>query len=198
MARCICSMAVVLLFATASCTDSFKGRYLIESLEDRGASVSGFIDFDGQATDTFKLGDPVVSGFSIVVSGHGVSTLTYDSISQATIDNSLTFNATLGAPELVAEVTSPDSRGWSTRGDLDGQDDGDDFIFVGIGNNGIWRIWIGDDDSGPNQSFHSSAQYDPPSWKLVLEAPDAIPETGTLALSEPPRSKRSTQAPLAR
>jgi len=179
--------AALVLLVGSALADPFTGRYNIESIPDRDVYLSGFIDFSGapMGTTTFKLGDSFVTGFSIVVSGPGISTLTYDSLADTFQDSYLIFDAALGAPVLVV-VRDDGGRRWTASGDLDGQADGTDRIFLGLGALVIVRGWRGEEDdlSVPIARESFSTDDANPTWKLVLASGAApVPEPGTLLLS---------------
>ena len=58
--------AVLLLLVGTAFADPFTGRYNIEALPSGDVTLTGFIDFVAapMGTDTFKLGDSFVTGFS--------------------------------------------------------------------------------------------------------------------------------------
>ncbi len=177
--------AVLVLLAGTAFADPFTGRYNIESIATQGVSASGFIDFfeAPMGTASFKLGDSFVSGFSIVVSGPGISTLTYDSQAVAlTRDDVLTFDAPLGDATLVVVRNQSDGE-WAAIGDLDGEADTFDILQIGLLGGGSVRFWGSSEDLIPGPAAGSTDDANP-AWRLVLASgPAPVPEPGTFVLS---------------
>jgi hypothetical protein len=190
------SIAVALaLFAGTAFADPFSGRYLIQSdIYDQGVTVSGFIDFVGapMGTTTFNLGAGFVAGFEIVVSGPGISTLTYNDFSDHFFDDQIVFDLALSAPVLTP-VPGTGGNEWTAFGDLDGQEGGfgTDFLALSaqLGNAGNGTEWRALEDEvhigiplGPFRSGQSTASTT--AWQLVLDTSVSgpVPEPATLLL----------------
>ncbi len=94
--------ALVLLIGTAF-ADPFTGRYNVLSIAKDGVSVSGFIDFDSapMGTTTFSLGSGFATAFSLMYSGTGITTVTYDQIVPGNVVDPIIFDAPLGSDELL-------------------------------------------------------------------------------------------------
>lgn len=178
--------ALVLLVETSS-ADPFTGRYNIESIVDRGVSVSGFIDFFGAptGTKTFRLGDSFVAGFSIVVAGPGISTLVYDPPVYS--DFALTFDAALGSAQLLPFPYADVNVGWAADGDLDHQGDSPDFIVLAYSSPPFLTstYWVAYEDYYLTPLlYYSAGSYidSSPAWKLVLATTAPVPEPSTVGL----------------
>ena len=105
------SFTALLLLTCVCSAEPFTGRYLLETTEDEGVSMTGYIDFVAapMGTTSFSLASGFVSGFSFTGSGPGVGSDSINSLADLFQNDVLTFSAALGASELV--VVAPATSG---------------------------------------------------------------------------------------